>query len=64
MQMPDGTFANPVAAEVAAGHGGFAPPMLVYAIAREGERAATPRSPPPRSRRGSVVIPRGPAPST
>ena len=39
MQMPDGTFANPVAAEVAAGHGGFAPPMLVYAIAREGERA-------------------------
>jgi hypothetical protein len=37
-QQPDGGFPNPVAAEVALGHGGFAPPPLLYAIQRSGER--------------------------
>lgn len=37
-QRPDGGFPNPVAAEVAIGHGGFAPPPLLYAIQRSGER--------------------------
>ncbi|HEX6023217.1 MAG TPA: hypothetical protein VFZ00_14570 [Solirubrobacter sp.] len=35
-QTPEGLFPNPVAAEVAAGHGGFSPPMLTYALQRAG----------------------------
>ena len=37
-QLPDGTFPNPVAAEVARGYRGFAPPMLVYSLYRAGQR--------------------------
>jgi hypothetical protein len=37
-QQPNGNFPNPVPAEVAIGHGGFAPPPLLYAIQRSGER--------------------------
>ena len=39
-QTPEGFFPNPAPAEVAAGHGGFAPPMLLYALQRAGWTAA------------------------
>ena len=35
-QTAEGHFPNPVAAEVLAGHGGFSPPMLTYALRRAG----------------------------
>jgi hypothetical protein len=42
-QQADGTgFPNPRPAEVAQGRGGFAPPMLMYAMQRAGERLGEP----------------------
>ena len=41
---PEGLFPNPVAAEVLAGHGGFSPPMLTYALRRGGWGAAAGRA--------------------
>ena len=43
-QTPEGHFPNPVAAEVLAGHGGFSPPMLTYALRRAGWTAAAGRA--------------------
>ena len=43
-QTPEGLFPNPVAAEVLAGHGGFSPPMLTYALRRAGWTAAAGRA--------------------
>jgi hypothetical protein len=41
-QLADGTFPNPVAAEVARGYGGFGPPMLLYSLYRAGQRDGRP----------------------
>jgi hypothetical protein len=38
METPDNFFPNPSLPEVARGWGGFAPPMLMYALERTGER--------------------------
>ena len=43
-QTAEGHFPNPVAAEVLAGHGGFSPPMLTYALRRAGWTAAADRA--------------------
>ncbi len=43
-QTPEGFFPNPAPAEVAAGHGGFSPPMLTYALRRAGWTAAAGRA--------------------
>ncbi len=37
-QTASGIFPNPQPAEIARGHGGFAPPMIMYAMQRAGER--------------------------
>ena len=42
MQTPDSVFPNPSLAEVARGFRGFAPPMLMYALQRTGERRGDP----------------------
>jgi hypothetical protein len=38
MTSPDGDFVNPFPADLARGHGSFAPPMLSYAVERAGQR--------------------------
>lgn len=38
LQVPENVFPNPALAEVAKGFHGFAPPMLMYALQRTGER--------------------------
>jgi hypothetical protein len=43
-QTPEGAFPNPAPAEIAAGHGGFAPPMLAYALQRAGWTASAARA--------------------
>jgi hypothetical protein len=40
---PAGVFQNPFPADVAAGHSSFVPPMLAYAMQREGQRTGDPR---------------------
>jgi hypothetical protein len=43
MITPGGVFQNPFAADVAAGHGSFVPPMLAYAVHRAGLRTGDAR---------------------
>ena len=38
MMSPDGDFVNPFPADLARGHGSFAPPLLSYALHRAGQR--------------------------
>jgi hypothetical protein len=43
MVTPTGVFQNPFAADVAAGHHSFVPPMLAYAVERAGQRTGDAR---------------------
>src|SRR5918997_3265110 len=43
MVTPNGVFQNPFAADIAAGHHSFVPPMLAYALHRAGQRTGDQR---------------------